>query len=249
MYSLHSEMHKIYRHSRRICKALIKDYTLKERHLPTEVIGDEDTPPSTMPSALDIKPQTNRGAKPAIAFRKPQELGQQSSELSKFRNEWEDEILAKDEIQIMADIDKPEKAPEKIQLKGQLKDPENYTSESPPKKKKVAKNYSFDTKESIVAGSKGALMEAKAHLYKTEKKNMTVKENTDKFKIHPREIVFVNDWSEFGVKLNQKSKFTLKGTEVWIPARNQSRVECVQLEQLMSIAYLVCALNIHGAAD
>ena len=103
-------------------------------------------------------------------------MGQQSSELSKFRNEWEDEILAKDEIQIMADIDKPEKAPEKIQLKGQLKDPENYTSESPPKKKKVAKNYSFDTKESIVAGSKGALMEAKAHLYKTEKKNMTVKE-------------------------------------------------------------------------
>ena len=249
MYSLHSEMHKIYRHSRRICKALIKDYTLKERHLPTEVIGDEDTPPSIVPSALDIKPQTNKGAKPAIAFGKPQELGQQSSELSKFRNEWEDEILAKDEIQIMADIDKPEKAPEKIQLKGQLKDPENYTSESPPKKKKVAKNYSFDTKESIVAGSKDALMEAKAHLYKTEKKNMTVKEIADKFKIHPREIVFVNDWSEFGVKLTQKSKFTLKGTEVWIPARNYSRVECVQLEQLMSIAYLVCALNIHGAAD
>jgi hypothetical protein len=96
MYSLHSEMHKIYRHSRRICTALIKDYTLKERHLPTEVIGDEDTPPSIVPSALDIKPQTNRGANPAIAFRKPQELGQQSSELSKFRNEWEDEIMAKD---------------------------------------------------------------------------------------------------------------------------------------------------------
>jgi hypothetical protein len=56
-------------------------------------------------------------------------------------------------------------------LKGQLKDPKNYISESsPPKKKKVAKHYSFDTKESKVAGSKGALMEAKAHLYKTEKK-------------------------------------------------------------------------------
>ena len=253
MYSLHSEMHKIYRHSRRICTALIKEYTLKERHLPTEVIGNEDTPPSIVPSALDIKPQTNEGAKPAIAFGKPQELGKQSSELDKFRNEWEDEILARDEIQIMADIDKPEKAPEKIQLKGQLKDPDNYTSESPQKKKKVdfkvAKDYSFDTKESKVAGSKDALMEAKAHLYKTEKKNMTVKEIADKFKIHPREIVFVNDWSDFGVKLNQKSKFTLKGTEVWIPARNYSRVECVQLEQLMSIAYLVCALNIHGAAD
>jgi hypothetical protein len=30
----------------------------------------------------------------------------------------------------MVDIDKPEKAPEKIQLSGQLKDPENYKSES-----------------------------------------------------------------------------------------------------------------------
>jgi len=68
MYSLHSEMHKIYRHSRRICTALIKDYTLKERHLPTEVIGDKDTPPSIVPSVLEIKPQTNRGANPAIAF-------------------------------------------------------------------------------------------------------------------------------------------------------------------------------------
>ena len=147
------------------------------------MIGDEDTPPSIVPSALDIKPQTNRGANPAIDLENRKSWGQQSSELSKFRNEWEDEILAKDEIQIMADIDKPEKAPEKIQLKGQLKDPENYTSESPPKKKKVAKNYSFDTKESSMAGSKGALMEAKAHLYKTEKKNMTGKEITDKFKI------------------------------------------------------------------
>ena len=53
-----------------------------------------------------------------------------------------------------------------------------------------------------MAGSKDTLMEAKAHLYKTEKKNMTVKEIADKFKIHPREIDFVNDWSEFGVKLN-----------------------------------------------
>jgi LysM repeat protein len=133
----------------------------------------------------------------------------------------------------MVDIDKPDKAPEKIQLKGQLKDPENYTSESnPPQKKKVAKDYSFDTKESKVAGAKGALMEAKAHLYKTVKKNMTVKEFADKFKINPREIVFVNDWHEFGIKLNQKSKFTLKGTEVWIPAQNYTRVECVQLEQL-----------------
>jgi hypothetical protein len=114
--------------------------------------------------------------------------------------------------------------------------------------KKVAKKYSFDTQESKVAGSKDALMEAKAHLYKTEKKNMTVKEIAGKFKIHPREIVFVNDWSEFGIKLSQKSKFTLKGTEVWIPAQNYTRVECVQLEQLNSIAYLVCALNIHTSS-
>jgi hypothetical protein len=82
---------------------------------------------------------------------------------------------------------------------------------------------------------------------------MTVKEIADKFiyyyKTHPREIVFVGDWPEFGVKLNQKSKFTLKGTEVWIPAQNNTRVERVQLEQLGSIACLVCALNIHGAAD
>ena len=112
---------------------------MKERHLPTEVIGDEDTPPSIVPSALDIKPQTSNGAKPAIAFAKPQELGKQvsESELNKFRNDWEDEILARDEIQLIIDIDKPDKAPEKIQLKGQLKDPGNYTSESsPPKKKK-----------------------------------------------------------------------------------------------------------------
>ena len=96
MSSLHSVMHKIYRHSRRICTALIKDYTLKERHLPTEVIGDEDTPPSIVPSALDIKPQTNRGANPAIDLENRKSWGQQSSELSKFRNEWEDEIMAKD---------------------------------------------------------------------------------------------------------------------------------------------------------
>lgn len=64
--------------------------------MPTELTGSKDKPPAVVPSALDIKVQENKGAKPVIAFAKAQVWGEQNSisEGAGVDYDWENENLA-----------------------------------------------------------------------------------------------------------------------------------------------------------